>query len=83
MSESIRVACSAAIIEPSDTLEADADVDDFNVKFLTRTIRESLVLHKHHVSDLETLHEVFNRGSEIATTSPHILNKGNVIWVDA
>ena len=83
ISERIRVACSATVIEPSDTLEADADIDDLDVKFLTRTVRESLVLHEHHVTDLKTFNEVFNRGSEVTTTSPHIFDEGNVIWVDA
>lgn len=43
---------------------------------------EGLVLHENHVSDLETADEVFNRGTEVATASPDILNKGDLIGLN-
>ena len=44
---------------------------------------ECLILHKDHVSNFKTSNKVLNRRAQIATSSPDILNKGDVVWVDA
>lgn len=43
---------------------------------------ERLVLHEHHVADFETLHEVFNRGSEVTAASPDIFDERDVFGVN-
>ena len=40
---------------------------------------EGLVLHENHVSNFKTAHKVLNRRSQIATTSPDILNKCDIV----
>lgn len=40
---------------------------------------EGLILHEDHVSNLKAPHEVLDGGSEVTTTGPHVLNKGDFI----
>lgn len=44
---------------------------------------ECLVLHEHHVAYFKAAHEVLDRGTEVATAGPDILNKGDVFRVDS
>ena len=44
---------------------------------------ECLVLHEHHVSYFETAHEILNRGAEVATTSPNILDERDIVRVNS
>jgi hypothetical protein len=40
---------------------------------------EGLILHEDHVSNLKAPHEVLDGGSEVTTTGPHVLDKGDFI----
>lgn len=44
---------------------------------------ESLVLHENHVPDFKSLDEVLDRGSQVATTGPNILNVRDFIGVNS
>ena len=44
---------------------------------------ECLVLHEDHVTNFKTTHEVFYRGTEVATSGPHILNESDVVGVNS
>ena len=44
---------------------------------------ESFVLHEDHVSHFETAHKILNRGAQVATTSPNIFDKSDVVRVDS
>jgi hypothetical protein len=41
-----------------------------------------LVLHEHHVSDFKSVNEVLNAGSEVTSSSPDILDKGDFCGID-
>lgn len=82
MSKSVCIGSSRSIVQPSDTLQTDTNINNSNVKLLSSTIMESLVLHKHHVSDLEASDEVFDGRSQVSTTGPNVLDIGNLFWRD-
>lgn len=43
---------------------------------------ERLILHEHHVANFEPVHEILDRRAQVATASPHIFNKRDLIWVN-
>ena len=43
---------------------------------------ESFVLHEHHVSNFETVDEVLDGWTQVATTSPDVFNKSDLIRVN-
>ena len=43
---------------------------------------ERLILHENHVANFKTLNEILDGGTEVATTSPHILNVGDVVGLN-
>ena len=60
VTESVRIGGCGSIVEPSDALEADSAVNDFDVELLTRAIMESLVLHEDHVTHFQTSDKVLD-----------------------
>lgn len=48
--KSVHVRSSRSVVKPSNSLQTDSSIDNFNVKLLSCSVMESLVLHKHHVS---------------------------------
>ena len=49
--ESIDIRSSSSIHQPRDTLESSTCINNLNIKVFARTIMESFVLHKDHVSN--------------------------------
>jgi len=81
MSKGVAVTGVRPIIEPGDTFESNSNIDNFDGELFTRAVVESLILHKHHVTNFESADEVFNRWPKVASTSPNILDVGYFIWV--
>jgi len=77
--ESVLIRSWASVDDPSDSLETNTGIDDLDVKLLSGTIVESLVLHEDHVSDLHTFHEVLDGGAKVTATSPNILDESDFI----
>lgn len=82
LEESVLVGSGTSVNEPGNSLKADSDIDDLDLKLFSRSIVESLVLHENHVSDLKTANEIFDRWSKVASTGPYILNESDFIWVN-
>jgi len=82
VSEGFRVRSAGTVVKPGDSLETNADIDNFHIEFLAGTIVESLVLHEDHVSYFEATDEVLNRGAKVATASPNIFDVSNLIGVN-
>jgi hypothetical protein len=80
--EGICVTGRVTVDEPGDTFESNSDINNLNVKFFARSIVEGLVLHEHHVSHFEPMHEILDGGAKVATASPHVLNVGDLIGVN-
>ena len=76
--EDIEVGGGGTVDEPGDTLETDTDIDDLDLEGLAGAIGEGLVLHENHVTDLKTGDEVFNGRTKVTTTSPDILDEGDL-----
>jgi len=49
---------------------------------LAGAVGEGLVLHEDHVSDLETGDEVLDRGAEVASAGPHVLDERDLLGRD-
>lgn len=78
----VRVGSERAVVEPGDSFETNSHVNDFDVQLFARAIMERLILHEHHISDFEAVNKVLNRGSQVATASPDILHKGDLIRIN-
>lgn len=80
--EGVDVRSGSTVVEPGDSLKADTGIDDLDLELLSGAVVKGLVLHEHHVADLEASHEVLNRGAEVAAASPDVLDEGDLIGVD-
>jgi len=83
VSESIYVRGSSSIHQPSDALQTSTSINNLDVEVLARSVMEGLVLHEHHVADFKASDEVLNRRTEVAASSPDILNVSDFIRVNA
>lgn len=80
--EDVVVAGGGAVDQPGDTLQADTRVDDLYGELVVLAVGVVLVLHEHHIPELQTMHEILNTGSEISSSSPDILNECNLLWIN-
>lgn len=78
----VAVAGGVAVVQPGNALQANADINDFDIQLFARAVVESLELHEHHVANFQPLYEVLDGGTQVATTSPHIFHKCDFVGID-
>lgn len=80
--EDIEVRGRRAVDQPRDALQSNTHIDDLHWQFLGLALVVVFVLHEDHVSELQTMDEVLNAGSEITSTSPDVLNESDLTGID-
>jgi hypothetical protein len=83
MTERVYVTRCSAVDEPRNSLQSNSHIDDFHREILKGCIVVILILHKNHISNLESANEILHRRSEVTSAGPHILNEGDFGGIDA